>query len=121
MKKKIVRRAEVFLHLVTSSVLILKSADEFGKRLYFPGGILLGLALCVLCLLFLWRRLAILPRHARVACYYIEAPALFVTAYVFSLEQKELLTYLFLLSAILYPAVGFVSSKKFKRIKKAGM
>lgn len=116
-----VRRAEMVLHSVTSLLLLLKAADEFGKRLYFPGGILLGLSLCVLCLLFFWRRLGVTPRQARVACYYIEAPALCITAYIFSLEQKELLTYLFSISAVLYPAVGFVSSKKFKRIKKAGI
>ena len=118
MKKKQVRRLELLLHLLTSAILLLKGFDLVQRKLYFPGGIILGLALIVLLIITLWRPLKIKPRQARVTCYYLETPALLVIAYVLHLEQKEFMPYIFFISAILYPAVGFISSKKFKKIRK---
>lgn len=121
MKKKAVRKIEVLLHLLTATLFLLKGFDEFLRKLYFPGVIITGLALAVLTVLFLWRQLGIKPRQARISCYYLESPALLTISYVLYLEEKEFLPHVFLLSAFLYPAVGFVSSKKFKQIKKAGL
>lgn len=87
------------------------------RGVYYPGGILLGLALTILIISIYWRRLNIKPRQARVTCYYLEAPALLLMAYVLHLEGNESLPHVFLLSAFIYPAMGFISSKRFKRIK----
>jgi len=119
MKKKTARQLEFFLHLLTSAVLLLKGCSEIVEGKSFPGLIISCLALLVPLLLFLWKPLRITPKQARIACYYIESPALIVTAYVLYLEGKEFHPYLFLIAALLYPVVGLISSKKFKRLKKA--
>lgn len=119
MKKKTLRRLELLLHLTTSVVLILKGYSEVIEGKFFPGFILTGLALIVPIILFLWKVLHIKPREARVACYYIESPALLVAAYTLYLEGREFHPYLFFIAGLLYPAVGFISSKKFKRLRKS--
>ncbi|AWH83624.1 hypothetical protein HYN59_00170 [Flavobacterium album] len=119
MKKKTFRRLEILLHVLTSVILLLKGYAEVVKHLYFPGCILLGLGIIVLSITFFWRKLNIKPKQARIMCYYIEAPALFLTAYVLYLEKNESLPHIFLLAGMLYPMLGFISSKKFKRINKS--
>lgn len=118
MKKKTVRRLEYFLHILTAIILLLKGSFEISKGLFFPAFIITAPALTVLVILLFWRKLKITPKHARVFCYYIEAPALLISAYVLHLEGKELQPYLFFLAALLYPVVGFISTKKFKKLKK---
>lgn len=54
-------------------------------------------------------------------CYYIESPALFIIAYVLYLEKKDALPHIFLLAGMLYPMLGFISTKMFKRINKSSM
>ena len=117
MKKKTFRRLEVALHFLTASIILIKAADLLLRGVYYPGGILLGLALTIFTIALYWRPLKIKPRQARVLCYYLESPALLVMAYVLHLEGKESLPHVFLISAIIYPAMGFISSKKFKRMK----
>ena len=117
MKKKTVRRLEYFLHILTAIVLLLKGFDEAGKGLYFPGFIITVPAVIVLAVILFWRKLKITPKHSRVTCYYLEAPALLVTAYVLYLEGKEFYTEFFFLAALLYAGVGFVSTKRFKKLK----
>lgn len=118
MKKKTVRRLEYFLHILTALILLLKGSFEVSKGLLFPAFIITVPALTVLAILLLWRKLKITPKHARIVCYYIETPALLVSAYVLHLEGKELQPYFFFLAALLYPVVGFISTKKFKKIQK---
>jgi hypothetical protein len=119
MKKKTFRQLEVILHVITVATLLLKGYDEVKRGLFFPGGIIIGFAFTALIIALFWRRLYIKPRIARTACYYIEAPALLLTSYVLYLENKEFLPDIFLIAAILYPAFGFISSKKFKKLNKA--
>jgi hypothetical protein len=118
MKKKTVRSLEYFLHIMTGVILLLKGYMEMNVGLYFPGFLLTAPAFTVLIIILFWRKLNIPPKHARVACYYIEAPALLVAAYVLHLEGKELHPYFFFIAAMLYPVVGFISTKKFKKLKK---
>jgi hypothetical protein len=119
MKKKTVRKLELVLHFLTMLLLLIKGFDEISRRLYFPGGIITGLALIVLTILLFWKPLKIKPKQARIICYYVESPALLLTAYMLYLEQKEFLPHIFFIAGFMYPAVGFISSKKFKRLKKA--
>ncbi len=121
MKKRTFRKLELLLHILTSLVLLLKGYDEVLKGLYFPGCILWGLALLVLIISLFWRKLGIKPKQARIMCYYIEAPALFLTAYVLHLEEKEALPQIFLLAGMLYPMLGFISSKKFRKLNKSSL
>ena len=117
MKKKTFRRLEILLHFLTAFIILIKAADLMARGVYYPGGILSGLAFTILIISLYWRRLDIKPRQARVTCYYLEAPALLVMAYVLHLEGNESLPHVFIISAIIYPAMGFISSKRFKRIK----
>lgn len=119
MKKKTVRKVEFLLHIVTASLLLLKGYLLVVGHLYFPGAIVLALGVSVLIVMLFWRFLRITPKEARVACYYIEMPALFIIAYALYLEGKEFAPYIFFIAALLYPMAGFISSKKFKRLKKS--
>ena len=118
MKKKTIRSIEYLLHVITVMILLLKGSMEISKGLYFPGFLLTAPAITVLSIILFWRKLNIPPKHARVASYYIEAPALLIAAYVLHLEGKELHPYFFFIAAVLYPVVGFISTKKFKQLKK---
>jgi hypothetical protein len=118
MKKKTFRKLEVLLHFLTAFILIIKGVDEMSKRLYFPGSIILGLALVILVITIFWKTLYIRPKQARQVCYYLEAPALLVTSYVLYIEDKPFLPDIFLVAALLYPAVGLITSKKFKENNK---
>jgi len=120
MKKKTFRKLEILLHFITAFILLIKGADELSKRLYFPGFIIIALALLILTITVFWKTFYIRPRQARHICYYLESPALLITAYVLYLENKPFLPDIFLIAAILYPAMGFISSKKFSRIKTVG-
>ncbi|RDI09743.1 hypothetical protein [Flavobacterium sp. AG291] len=120
MKKKTFRKLEIVLHFVTVFILIIKGVDEMSRRLYFPGCIILGLAITILIITIFWKTLYISPKNARQICYYLEAPALLITSYVLYLEDKPFLPHLFLTAALLYPMVGFLSSKKPKDLKKHG-
>lgn len=117
MKKKTFRKLEVLLHFLTSFVLLIKGCDELNRRLYFPGGIILGLAITILVIIIFWKPLYIRPKQARLVCYYLEAPALLITSYVLYLENKPFLPYIFFIAAMLYPAMGFMTSKKFNQTK----
>jgi len=119
MKKRTARQLEFALHILTAVVLALKGYSEVTQGKPFPGLIILGIAAIVPVLLLLWRPLKMTPKQARIACYYVESPAMFLTAYMLYLEGREFHPYLFLIAALLYPAAGFISSKKFKRIRKA--
>ncbi len=116
MKKRTFRKLEALLHFLTGLVLLLKGIDLITRHLYFPASILLGLGLAIFIVNFFWRRLQIKPKQARVLCYYLESPALLVTSYVLYLEHTDNFPHIFLIAAILYPAMGFISSKKFKKI-----
>jgi hypothetical protein len=116
MKKKTFRKLEVLLHFLTAFILIIKGVDEMSRRLYFPGSIILGLALLILVITIFWKTLYITPKTARQICYYLEAPALLITSYVLYLEDKPFLPDIFLIAALLYPMVGFLASKKAKHL-----
>lgn len=118
MKKKTFRKLEVLLHFITAFILIIKGVDEMSRRLYFPGAIILGLALVILTITIFWKTLYITPKQARQICYYLEAPALLITSYVLYLEDKPFLPDIFLVAAMLYPMVGFITSKKFRQFNK---
>ena len=121
MKKKTFRKLEALLHFLTALVLLLKSIDLIVSKLYFPGSILLGLAVIILIISIFWRKVGIKPKQGRIICYYLESPALLITAYVLSLEDKGNFPHIFLIAAILYPAMGFISSRKFKKLKKRSL
>jgi low temperature requirement protein LtrA len=114
MTKRTRRRLELFLHLLTTLVLLLKGFDIYKRHIYFPAFIIFGLALVIPGLLFLWRFLSMKRREARTACYYIEAPALLIISYVLHLQEKEFLPHLFLIAAVVYPVAGLISSKKYR-------
>ena len=115
MKKKNIRRLETLLHILTSIILLIKGYDQFTKGIYFPAFILFGFGFLVLSIILFWRKLKIRPKQARVSCYFIESPALLVTAYILSLEGRDSLPFIFSLAALLYPAVGFISTKKARK------
>jgi hypothetical protein len=118
MRKRTVRKVELFLHILTACLLLLKGYLQMSKHLYFPGLIILALGICVLTISLLWKVFRITPKEARVACYYIEAPALMIISYMLHLEDKEFAPYLFLIAGLLYPVAGFISSKRFKKLRK---
>jgi hypothetical protein len=118
-KKKTFRKLEIFLHILTATMLLLKGSDEVIKHLYFPGFILIGLGLLVILICLFWRKFSIRPKQARIMCYYFEAPALFLISYMLYLEKNEALPQFFLLAGMLYPMLGFISSKKFKKINSS--
>lgn len=118
MKKKAIRKLEVLLHAVTAAILLIKGIDEIKRQVYYPGVLLIVISFIILLVLFFWRPLKIKPKKARLICYFIEMPGLFISSYLFYLEGKEYLSDVFLLAGILYPAVGLISSKTFKKISK---
>lgn len=118
MRKRTIRRIEYVVHVVTALILLLKGAILLRQHLYFPGLILIGLAAVILIVLLLWKQLKISPKQARIACYYVESPALFLTSYMLFMEGREFQPYIFIIAGLMYPLVGFISSKKFKRMKK---
>ena len=118
MKKKVLRKTETFLHFLTAAIILIKGYDELTKHIFFPAFILLSFGLLVLVTMLLWRPLRIKPKEARRSCYFIEAPALLVISYVVYLEGRHTVPYIFLIAAFLYPAMGFISSKKWKKINK---
>ncbi|WP_297333233.1 hypothetical protein [Flavobacterium sp.] len=119
MRKRTVRRLEYFLHFLTALLLLIKGIHEISKGLYYPGIIIAGLSVTVFTIILFWRKLKIKPKQARVICWYLEAPALLLSSYMLYLEKKEFMPYLFFLAAVMYPAMGFISSKKFKRLRKS--
>lgn len=119
MKKKTARKIETILHLLTAVILILKGAEQIRKQVYFPSIVICILALAVLAVTFLWKPLRLRPRQAKVTAYYIESPALLLTAYALHMEGREFLPHFFIIAGIMYPVTGFIASKRFKRIKKA--
>ncbi|MDV6167876.1 hypothetical protein R1T16_05530 [Flavobacterium sp. DG1-102-2] len=121
MKKKTFRKLEVLLHFLTAFILLIKGCDELNRNLYFPGGIITGLAILILAITIFWKTFYISPKQARQICYYLEAPALLVTSYMLHLEGKNFLPDIFLVAAMLYPAMGIISSKKFKDYSKKYM
>ncbi|RWX00790.1 hypothetical protein [Flavobacterium cerinum] len=121
MKKKTFRKLEVLLHFLTAFILLLKGCDELNRGLYFPGCIILGLAITILVITIYWKKLYIKPKQARIVCYYLEAPALLITSYVLYLENKLFLPDIFFIAAILYPAMGFITSKKFNQIRNTSL
>lgn len=68
MKKKTIRRVEMFLHFITVLLLLLKGYDLISRKLYYPGIIITGLAITVFIILTFWRYLKIKPKQARIAC-----------------------------------------------------
>ncbi len=118
MKKKVIRRLEILLHILTSVILLLKGFDQFTKTIYFPAVILISLGLLVMLLNLFWRKLKVKPKEARTACYYIETPALLLISYIIHLEGVHTVPYAFFIASLLYAAVGFISSKKSKKINR---
>jgi len=98
--------------------LLLKGFDEIKRHLYFPASIILALATTILVIAFLWKPLKIVPKQARQICYYLECPALLLTAYLLYLEGKGSMPHIFLIAGIMYPVVGYITSKKAKRFKR---
>ncbi|OIQ21008.1 MAG: hypothetical protein BM557_04400 [Flavobacterium sp. MedPE-SWcel] len=119
MKKKTARKLESFLHFVTALLLIIKGVDQLIKGLYYPATIIMGLAVIILVIVLFWKSLKMKPKKARIACWYVASPAFVVMAYILYLEKKEFLPHFFILLAMMYPVMGFISSKKFKKMKKA--
>lgn len=118
MKKRQMRSIERVLHIITILILLVKAADLIKKNLFFPASIILMLAFTTVAILLFRRKMRIRPRHARIICFYLESPALLVIAYSLHLEGKEMLPYIFFIAGLIYPMAGFISSKKFKQIKK---
>lgn len=87
------------------------------RGLYFPGVIILGLALTILAITIFWKTFYIKPKQAREVCYYLECPALLIISYVLHLEGKPFMPDIFLIAGMLYPVAGFISSKKFNRLR----
>lgn len=119
MRKRTVRKLEWLLHSITILLLLIKAADLAGRQLYLPSAAITVLSLVSLGVLLLRRELGMGTRKAHIACYYIEAPALLLIAYTLYIDGNDFLPYIFLLAALIYPAVGFTGSKKFRHIKKA--
>ncbi|MCO6148393.1 hypothetical protein [Flavobacterium sp. NRK1] len=117
MTKKTFRKLEVLLHFLTAFVLLIKGCDEMNRRLYFPGGIILSFTVIIFIITIFWKTLYISPKQARQICYYLESPALLIISYMLHLEGKMFLPDLFLIAAIIYPVMGYISSKKFRHIK----
>ena len=115
MKKKTYRKLEVLLHFITAFILVIKGCDEINRHLYFPGGIILGLAAIILAINIFWRQFGIKPKQARAVCYYLESPALLITAYILHLEDKEFLPYIFFIAALMYPAMGYITLQPKKK------
>ena len=117
--RKAKRYLEFLMHIITTAALLYKGYDEVSKHLYYPGFIILGLALIAMTVTLFWRQLKIQPRIARQTSYYVEAFGLFVTAYVFYLEQQNTYSRYCLIAAFAYCAIGFLSTRvKFGKQKK---
>lgn len=99
------------MHIVTISALVYKGVDEVSKHLYFPGGIILGLAFIAMVITLFWRQFKIQSRIARQSAYYIEALALFTTAYVFYVEDEIRYFQYCLIAAFAYCVIGFLSTR----------
>ena len=118
MKKKAVRKLEVLLHVLTSVIFLIKGYDQLIKAIYFPAIILLSLGLLVMALNLFWKKFKVRPKHARTACYFIEAPALLIIAYIVYLEGRHTTPYAFFIASVMYPMVGLISTKKTGKINK---
>jgi O-antigen ligase len=109
--RKTKRYLEFALHLITISALLYKGSDEVYKKLYFPGGIILGLALLAMVVTLFWKQFKIPPRIARQTSYYLEAPALMLSGYVFYLEHAMGYAQACFIAGLAYCAIGFLSTR----------
>ncbi|KOS04661.1 hypothetical protein AM493_00350 [Flavobacterium akiainvivens] len=105
------RYFEFFVHLIIIGALLYKGYDEVSKHLYFPGGIILGLAAIAMVTTLFWKQFKIPPRIARQTCYYIEAAALLLTGYVFYLEHNIAYMNYSIIAGLACCAVGFLSTR----------
>lgn len=105
------RYFEFFVHLIIIGALLYKGYDEVNKHLYFPGGIILGFAAIAMIVTLFWKPFKMPPRIARQTCYYIEAAALFLTAYVYYVEKNIAYTNYCIIAGLACCAVGFLSTR----------
>jgi Ca2+/Na+ antiporter len=105
------RYIEFIIHLVIISALLYKGYDEVSRGLYFAGGIILGLAAIAMVITLFWKQFKIPPRIARQTCYYIEAPALFVSAYVFYLDKQIAYFNYCIIAGLACCVVGYLSTR----------
>jgi len=107
-------KLEVFLHLMTAFVLLLKGFDKITHHHLISGTTLLVLTVAVLALVFLGERLYLSHSKVKQACLLIESLALSVVALVFFQEGRVYLPYAFGTCALAYLVVAFVHYKKHK-------
>ncbi|RYD90056.1 MAG: hypothetical protein EOP54_24575 [Sphingobacteriales bacterium] len=109
--RKTKRYLEFVMHLVTISALLYKGVDEVRKGLYYPGSIILGLAVIAMIVTLFWRQFKIQPRIARQTSYYLEAAGLFLSGYVFYLEHHHGYSQACIIAGFAYCAIGFLSTR----------
>jgi len=109
--RKAKRYLEFIMHLITTGALVYKGYDQISKHLYFPGGIILGIAAIAMVITLFWRQFKIPPRIARQTSYYVEAFGLFFTAYVFYLEDNITYCQYCLIAGFVYCIIGFLSTR----------
>ena len=115
MTKRILRRLELIILLLTPVLLLLKAYDEIIRRVFFPAFIILGICIVLLAVLIFWKALQIAPKQARILCYYIATPAFIIAYYMSCLENKRHMATIFLFAALLYPLAGFIFTKRQKK------
>ncbi|WP_299823907.1 hypothetical protein [uncultured Pontibacter sp.] len=108
-------KLSLFIHLLTAFVLLLKGIDKTTHAHLLSGITLIGLALAILLLLLLEKKVHLNHHTVKQACLLIESTALFIIAFVFYQEGRQYLQYVFGISALAYLAVAFMHYKKDKQ------
>ncbi|QCR21143.1 hypothetical protein [Pontibacter sp. SGAir0037] len=107
-------RLELFLHLLTALVLLLKGADKISHSHFISGSLLLLLAFMILALVFLEKRLHLSHIRVKQICFLVESLALSIISIVFFQEGRHYLPYVFGACALTYLIVAIVSFAKAK-------
>lgn len=116
--KKLVRQTEMLLHAALTGILLLRGGQLILSHMYYPGVILLGLMSITMMITLFWKRLRLAPRDARMACYYLETPALLLNYVVFNTIGATLAAQVCLIATVALPFLGFATAIKTHRKRK---
>lgn len=116
--KRTLRRAEMLLHTTLITALLVYSIRVILSGMYFPGMLMLGFVLMAVVVTLNWKKLRLLPRNARLCCYYLEGLVFLINWILCVSTSYQELARISLIAAVALPFLGFMASVKTYKTKK---